>query len=152
MLWSKEKIVQRIHWTIDHYGTINPQQFSQVYSVLEKYDRAEVFEILYGVLTSLDSPMTYGVQEFVGRLLFLLQPPCTLGLKEAIRGLLKCYNLSIEELPWYFAEQYGKVAVLEALEHLESELLSDQEQRSISTWKWWLIPSKSDVLNHKYGV
>ncbi|MEP0853801.1 MULTISPECIES: hypothetical protein [Cyanophyceae] len=143
MVGSKERIIQKIYWVVDHYGDFNPQQYSQIASVLQKLDSAEVFEILYTVLTNVDRPATrFADQQFAGRLLLDLQPTCTLELTEAIQGLLKGYNLSIEELPWYFAQQYGKQVVLEILEKLTSELTGEQQQQSIKTWEWWLQACK----------
>lgn len=121
MVWSKERIIQKIYWAVDRYGDLNPQQYHQIASVLQKLDSAEVFEILYTVLTNVDRP-GFANQQFAGSLLFDLQPSCTLELREAIQGLLKGYNLSIKELPWYFAQQYGKPVVLETLEKLRTEL------------------------------
>ena len=143
MVWSKERIIQKIYWAVDRYGRFNPQQYSQISSVLRKLDSAEVFEILYTVFTNVDRPATrFEDQEFAGRLLLDLQPTCTLELTEAIQGLLKGYNLSIEELPWYFAQQYGKQVVLEILEKLRTELNCEQQQQSIKTWEWWLQACK----------
>jgi hypothetical protein len=143
MVWSKERIIQKIYWAVDRYGRFNPQQYSQILSVLRKLDSAEVFEILYTVLTNVDRPATrFADREFAGRLLLDLQPTCNLELTEAIQGLLKGYNLSIEELPWYFAQQYGKQVVLEILEKLRTELNCEQQQQSIKTWEWWLQACK----------
>jgi hypothetical protein len=143
MVWSKERIIQKIYWAVDRYGRFNPQQYNQISSVLRKLDSAEVFEILYTVLTNVDRPATrFEDQEFAGRLLLDLQPTCTLELTEAIQGLLKGYNFSIEELPWYFAQQYGKQVVLEILEKLRTELNCEQQQQSIKTWEWWLQACK----------
>lgn len=143
MVWNKERIIQKIYWAVDHSGGCNPQQYSQIASVLQKLDSAEVFEILYTVLTNMDRPATrFADQQFAGRLLLDLQPICTLELTDAIQGLLKGYNFSIEELPWYFAQQYGKQIVLEILEKLTSELTCEQQQQSIKTWEWWLQACK----------
>ena len=143
MVWSKERIIQKIYWAVDRYGCFHPQQYSQILSVLRKLDSAEVFEILYTVLTNVDRPATrFEDQEFAGRLLLDLQPACTLELTEAIQGLLTAYNFSIEELPWYFAQQYGKQVVLEILEKLRTELKGEQQQQSIKTWEWWLQACK----------
>ncbi|MEG3957290.1 hypothetical protein [Microcoleus sp. herbarium2] len=143
MVWSKERIIQKIYWAVDRYGRFNPQQYSQIASVLRKLDSAEVFEILYTVLTNVDRPATrFEDREFAGRLLLDLQPACTLELREAIQGLLEGYEFSIEELPWYFAQQYGKQVVLEILEKLRTELNCEQQQQSIKTWEWWLQACK----------
>lgn len=139
VVWGKERIIQKIYWCVDCYGEVTPQQYSQVESVLQKIDSAEVFEILYTVLTNANRPANrFADQEFAGRLLFALQPTCTLEPTQAIQNLLKCYDLSIEEVPRYFAQQYGKPVVLEILEKLKTEVVCEQQQQSIETWKWWL--------------
>lgn len=52
--------------------------------------------------------------------------------------LLKYYNLSIEQIPWYFAQQYGKQAILDILEKLKTGAVDEQQQQRIETWIWWL--------------
>ena len=142
MVWDKERIIQKIYWCVDRYGTVNSQQYSQVKLVLQKLDSTEVFELLYTVLTNADRPATrFADQAFAGRLLLALQPSCPLEPIQAIQDLLKCYNLSIEEIPWYFARQYGKPAVLEILKTLKTEAVFEQQQ-SIETWKWLLQGGK----------
>jgi len=139
MTWSKERIIQKIYWSVDRYGDYNPQQYSQVKSVLQKLDSTEVFEILYTVLTDAERSHTrFADQEFAGTLLFQLQPPCTLEPTQAIKMLVQCCNLSIEEVPWYFAQQYGKPVVLEILSELKIQLACERHQQSIDTWEWWL--------------
>lgn len=139
MAWSKEKIIQKIYWSVDRYGGLNPQQHSQVKSVLQKLENTDVFEILYTVLTDTERSQTrFSDQEFAGTLLFQLQPPFSLEPTQAIKMLVQCYNLSIEEIPWYFARQYGKPAVLEILTELRIQLACKQHQHSIDTWEWWL--------------
>jgi hypothetical protein len=139
MAWDKERIIQKIYWCVDRYGEVNPQQYTQIESALQKLDSAGVFEILYTVLTNANRPATRFVdQEVAGRLLLALQPTCPIDPTKAIQNLLECYNLSIEEIPWYFARQYGKPVVLAILEKLKTEVVCEQQQQSIETWKWWL--------------
>jgi hypothetical protein len=148
MVWDKERIIQKIYWAVDHYGRVNTQQYGQVESVLQKLDSAEVFEILYTVLTNANRPETrFADQEFAGRLLLTLQPICPLKPTQAIQNLLECYDLSIEEVPWYFARQYGKPMVLEILEKLKHGVICEQQQQSIETWKWWLQGWKDQRCN-----
>jgi hypothetical protein len=133
MLWSSEKIIQKIYCAVDQ------QQYRQIESVLRKLNGDEVFSILYTVLTNPDRSTTrFSDQDFAGKLLLSLNPSCSIPPKEAIRELLHDYNLSIEEIPWYFARQYGKAKVLEILEDLDAEITCDQVRRSLKTWQWWL--------------
>jgi hypothetical protein len=135
----KERVIQKIYWSVDHYGRFNPQQYAQIESALKKLDSADVFEVLYTILTDTNRPATrFADQEFAGKLLFALQPICPLEPTQVIQDLLKCYNLSVEEIPWYFARQYGKSVVLQILERLKTEVTCEQQQQSIKTWQWWL--------------
>lgn len=52
MGWHKEQILQEIYWSVDRYGRFNPQQYSQIESMLRQLDSAAAFEILYTVLTN----------------------------------------------------------------------------------------------------
>ncbi len=128
-----------MYGSVDRYGRINPQQYSQIESMLRQLDSADVFRVLYTVLTNANRPTTrFADQELAGRLLIALQPPCPIEPREAIQELLNYYNLSIEQIPWYFAQQYGKQAVLEILEKLKTGVVDEQQQQCIETWKWWL--------------
>lgn len=139
MTWSKERIIQKICWSVDHYKGYNPQQYNQVESVLQKLRNTEVFDILYTVLTDAERTQTrFADQEFAGTLLLKLQPPCTLEPTQAIKTLVQCCNLSIEEIPQYFARQYGKPVVLGILAELRTHLPCEHYQRRIDTWEWWL--------------
>jgi len=149
-MWSQQKIVQRIYGSIDRYGEINPQQYRQIKFVLQRTNSEDVFQILYSILTDQSRPNTrFADQEFAGRLLLSLNPNCTMDPLEAIRELVKWYDLSVEEIPWYFAQRYGVKAVREILAKLRSETQDDEERRNIDTWDWWLTGSREQLFDGK---
>lgn len=117
--------------------------------VADQFSGELVFEVLYGIFTDparLDS--RFRDQQIAGRHLRAMNPPCPIELDEAISGLLSTWDLSVEEVPWYFANTFSKDAVLQALERIESGSdRDDSELRAIKTWRFWLSPSEEEVFH-----
>lgn len=77
-------------------------------------------------------------QEYAGRLLLSLIPPCPPDVQTVIKRTLPTWDLSVEQLPMYFEAAIGREAVLQALDMLGSQGSSEQEQRTIETFRFWL--------------
>jgi hypothetical protein len=74
----------------------------------------------------------------VASLLFVLNPPTTLPLNYLVLGLSK-WNLSVEELPWYLAIQFGEERFLHELDIIEQESSNNEDLiRAIHTARRWL--------------
>jgi len=77
-------------------------------------------------------------QEYAGRLLLSLNPPSPPDVPAVIKRTLPTWDLSVEQLPMYFEAAIGREAVLQALDMLGSQGSSEQEQRAIETFRFWL--------------
>lgn len=105
---------------------------------LKKEDPAAVLDALLGIFF-LDNYDDY--QCAAGGLLWKLKPKYKRDLREDIKRSLQYWNVSIEELPWYFAEVTSIEKVLSEVESLSKEPLKDIEKRKVQTYLYWLSVS-----------
>jgi hypothetical protein len=70
--------------------------------------------------------------------LFVVRPECPLSCKDAIRALLEDWAPSIEEVPWYLADCFGKEVTLKVIEELSSEPLSKRQRTYLDTVQYWV--------------
>lgn len=70
-------------------------------------------------------------------LLLEVNPKCPITLREAVGELLSDWDISIEEVPFYLAEQFGAEAVSQVVTELRSG--AGKTQRTIlDTIEYWL--------------
>jgi hypothetical protein len=68
-----------------------------------------------------------------------LKPRSGQDLQSLIRASLAGWNLSVEQLPFYFRDTYGIGPVREALAALDSERgFSAEERKALDTYRFWL--------------
>ena len=115
-------------------------QLKHLLSLRKQFGDAYLFDALIGAFTDLSEPAhNYQRQEVCGRYLLELCPSCQMPVKQAMRSTLARWNLSVRQLPCYFERVFSREAVLQAIEEIESEgNLSETEQASIKTFRYWL--------------
>ena len=128
---TAEEIRQKIyagHW--------RPREVSLA---LEKLGGEIIFDALYGVfLDKSRGERHFTDQEIVGKMLYELQPKTSKGLKSLVRDCLENWNLSVEELPFYFRDVFGKEKLEFVVNQIESnEALNEYESKAIKTIRWW---------------
>jgi hypothetical protein len=140
MPWSREKIVTKIRAAVDQYpGGLNPQQFKQLQLALVRVPKEDVFESLYSIFLDESRPeKRFQDQSYAGKLLLAEKPPCFREPLCAIRDVLGNWDVSIEELPWYFAALYGTQSVCRMLVQLALEQLTHEQRNDLITFGWWL--------------
>lgn len=102
---------------------------------LKKEDSEIVLDGLLGVFF-LDGHYAY--QSAAGGLLWKLKPTYKRNLREDIRRSLQNWNVSVEELPWYFAEMTSIETVCNQVKLILKELLNDLEKSKAETYLYWL--------------
>ena len=138
MDWNKDTIFEKVIEVADKYGPRNPQQIKQFNTILRKCDKTEVFEGLYRVFLFDDSPKKFERQQLAGVLLFKTKPRVHVDLAERISLLLETWDVSVEEVPWYFAELCGVEKVNIAIGKVRNYTLSKNERTALDTIEWWL--------------
>jgi len=138
-LMNSEMVVSKLYETVDSTGRLDAQRLEQWLGVLRRRPAVEAFEALVGVFCNASRPDSrYLDQEYAGRLLLSLNPPSPPDVPAVIKRTLPTWDLSVEQLPMYFEAAIGREAVLQALDMLGSQDSSEQEQRAIETFRFWL--------------
>jgi hypothetical protein len=147
---TSEMVVSKLYETVDSIrrergdllswsGLLDAQRLEQWLGVLRRRPALEAFEALIGVFCNTHRPDTRFIdQEYAGRLLLSLNPPNPPDIQAVIKRTLPTWDLSVEQLPMYFEAAMGREAVLQALDMLGSKCPSEQEQRAIETFRFWL--------------
>ncbi len=147
MSWTQDRIQNRIYNAVQNYTSrdcVNPQQYRQIKFALGKLSSAAVFETLFRSIVEAPAEAEAAlVQEYAGRLLLGLAPPAPGDAGTSIRALIEVYDLSCEELPWYFADQLGKEELLAHLRSIERKVSRPEKIRALKTWKFWINAQRS---------
>jgi hypothetical protein len=108
---------------------------------LKKENSEKVAESLLEIFTEdLQLPIKYqfSLQATAGGLLWKLKPKYNRNLKEDIKRSLSNWDVSIEELPWYFAEVKGIETVRNQVNELLTENLDKTSRTRAETYLYWL--------------
>lgn len=124
--------LERLDRACQTWGEVNPQEFAQLVRDLERVASPLQFEVLAQAFAD----DHYLKQEYVGRLLARLNPPCSRPLNELLPQLLPGWNLSIEQLPRYLAGVFGRAALLDALDTVDRT--GAQGHTKTKTVRYWL--------------
>ena len=120
------------------FGYRNAQEFQFLCERLEKIDQTIVLDGLLAVFLEDVSSQGGVEQELAGQLLFKLKPSGQVDILSFLRGALRKYELSVEELPLYLCELVGEKNLLEILSNLRLELIDDTEIRALEAMRFWL--------------
>jgi hypothetical protein len=107
---------------------------------LQQMPTARRAEALLSVFTDHSRPETaFGDQEIAGRLLVAVRPQCAQPLDEILRSTASTWNVSVEQLPFYLKDVFGRDEVVAAATRLATEYPAEsRESRALATVKWWL--------------
>jgi hypothetical protein len=102
-------------------------------------------EALLDVFADRTRPETaYADQELAGQLLVALVPECRRSLDEILLATAPCWNVSVEQLPFYLREVFGRERVLQAARSLRARFPADtREALALETVHWWLAGKSS---------
>ena len=129
----------KLYHAVDATGRIDYQRIRQWIELLRHRPAGEVFDALVGVFCNTDRPTRRFLdQEYAGRILLAVKPPCSQDIQSVIKRTLATWDISIEQLPFYFSDVFGTEAVLQALDALDRIDNSQQEQKAIRTFRFWL--------------
>jgi len=132
-------VVSRLYEAVDSIGRLDEQRLEQWLEVLRRRPGDEAFNALIGVFCNTARPASrYLDQEYAGRLLLALKPPSPLDIQAVIKSVLPTWDLSVEQLPWYFEAVIGREPVLQALDGLRTQVCTEQEHRANETLRFWL--------------
>src|SRR5687767_4983603 len=107
---------------------------------LQQLPELQRAEAIFGVFSDQSRPETaFDDQEIAGALLISLCPKCRQSLDEILRSTAGGWNVSVEQLPFYLRDVFGRDAVVEAATRLGREYPEEsREARALGTIRWWL--------------
>jgi hypothetical protein len=79
-----------------------------------------------------------GAVAFSAVALHALNPPCRLPIDDAVASLLPSWDISIEEVPWYLAKQFGRDEVLACVERLRARQTDPTALTRLQTIEYWI--------------
>lgn len=126
-MWSRQTIIEKVSDSADRYGASNQQQLNQLLCSLANASDNEIFFGLFSFFNDPDLQRSFERQQLAGTLLYELCPVCPLELDGAIYSIPAHWNLSVEEVPWYFCKVFGKNIV----EKFLAELIPEVESGSV---------------------
>lgn len=139
MAWTSGTIVSKIYGAVDETKRLDNQRLKQWTDLLRHRPANEVFEALVGVFCSSDRRETRFLdQEYAGRILLALKPPCSEDVQSVIRRALATWDYSVEQFPWYFSAVVGQLAVLRALDAIDAQAASREEREAVRTFRFWI--------------
>jgi hypothetical protein len=137
---TNDEIIKEVKKSISLYHC-SIQRYRQLKSSLSRRDPKLVGDALlscWAELVNSDAGTMFAPQVFVASLLFALNPTTSQTLGEILSGIAG-WNLSVEEFPWYLAQQFGKEQVLQELGVLESKRPADEGfSRAANAVQYWL--------------
>jgi hypothetical protein len=139
---DKNEIKAKVVSCAEKYGYNNKQQIKQLERVLLKCDPQETFESLVEIFKE-SGDDTGSRQELAGRLLFRVKPNAQFDLHTEIEECLLHFDLSVEQLPFYFVERCGFQVVTDVLDDFHRHALSKREIESLETLIFWVRSYKS---------
>ena len=133
---NRKEIFEKLLFIADKHGSRNPQQLKLLKRTFSTYDKNEVFEGCLEVF-KLSQPNSFERQQLSGRMLYAIRPKIHFKLEEVLRPCLEHYDVSVEELPWYFCSLMGNERVLDVVKKMEQEVLSEKERINLETFGFW---------------
>jgi hypothetical protein len=134
---TPDALVQRVIVATERWQTINPQELAH----LVRLARGLPAEGQWAFLVALFLHRSLPVQEYAGLLLLQLEPPCNEPLPDLLRSVLPTWDRSVEQLPFYLAETFGRDAVLHAV--AEPSVTAAIEQGQLEAVRFWLRSPRS---------
>lgn len=136
--WDRQTIIKKVSAAADRFGASNPQQKKQLIFSCNNASEREVF---FGLFSFFYDPSLqenqFERQQLAGTLLYKVAPPPPIALDDSVYAVAKVWNLSIEELPWYWCKSYSKEKVIEFLTELSPSCIDSELKRSVDTMLYW---------------
>ena len=128
------------------FRAVDKENWQSVRHLMIKLKKEHADLVLTTLLEILFSENYYRYQKIAGGLLWKLKPKYKRDLREDIKRMLKNWDVSVEELPWYFAEVAGIEEVQNTARSLLSEPLDDIEKRGAETYIYWLSANNPEEI------
>lgn len=132
---TSEDVKTEILISSDKASEVGDLRIRQLIKILDKVDHEIVVDGVIKVFEANRLNSLVQDQEFAGRILATINPKSTRDLKEIIARTLVTWDKSIEQLPFWFRDNYGLENVRETFNSLR---LAGEEKEKLETMKFWL--------------
>lgn len=135
-----EQIQSELFKAIDSpYGS---QSVRHLMLRVKKENSEKVLDALLGIFfESRRSENGYSAQQAAAGLLWKLKPKYKRSLRDDIKRSLQNWDVSVRELPWYFAEATSIETVCNEVKSLLTEPLDYTSRQKAETYLYWLSAS-----------
>lgn len=102
---------------------------------LRQTENAETYRALFQIAAH---SQNLGPAYCAALLLHQANPPCPMSCREAIQEMLVDWDISIEEVPYYLAEQFGVAAVRDTVAEIRKTIIDKNQATRLDTIEYWL--------------
>ena len=134
---NKEDVSKLVISFSDTFGSTNRSKQSVLENQLRKAKSLPLFEGLFSVFLMQSSEHSFARQQNAGVMLHRIKPKVKLKPFEMLRLCLPTWNVSVEELVFYFVEKCGKNEIATVLNQLERSSLSARELDALKGMYYW---------------
>ena len=134
---NRIEIYDKVIESADKHGSTNPQIIKHLRASFRRVEAKELFEGLFKVFLNTDGDK-FNRQQLSGKLLHKIQPRTFIDLADVIKSCLDTWDVSVEELPFYFRDVCGIERVVKAFNIIRVANLNENEINSLETMEWWL--------------
>jgi phytoene dehydrogenase-like protein len=133
---TADDVEKEILISSDKVGDLGDLRIRQLIHILRKVNSEIIVEGVIRVFENDSRPEThFQDQEFARKVLESVNPRSQKEIKEILTRILKNWDKSVEQLPFWLRNNYGVDKLKEAFVKLE---LSQFEEDKLKTIKWWL--------------
>jgi hypothetical protein len=115
-----------------------PNDWQSLRHLMLKLKKQNSDTVLDALLSIFFLSNSFRYQVAAGGILWKLKPKYKRNLREDIKRTLQNWNVSVEELPWYFAEMNGIETVRDEVKSILEESLEEIAKRRAETYLYWL--------------
>lgn len=107
---------------------------------LQQLPAAQRADALLEIFADRNRPETaFGDQEIAGQLLVAVKPECFQPLDGILLATAATWNVSVEQLPIYLCDVFGRDKIIEAATRLANQYPAEsRESRALGTVRWWI--------------
>ena len=134
---NKEDVSKLVISFSDTFGSTNRTKQSELEKQLRKAKSLPLFEGLFSIFLMQPSEHSFARQQNAGVMLLKIKPKVKLKPFEMLRLCLPTWNVSVEELVFYFVEKCGTNEIESVLNKLRRSSLTEREVDALKSMYYW---------------
>lgn len=144
---TAEDLKEEFFKSVDMMDKVEDLRIRQLIQILPKVEGQVIIEGIIRIFENEErTDSVYTDQKYTGRILKSLNPKTKDTLDSIMNRVLKNWNKSVEELPFWLKDNYGVENLEKAFDEIEKRDLSSLESDKLQTMKWWLKKNSKDRL------